>query len=170
MLPDADKNIQVAVRAAVQAGLAAAADTHPGIILNSGRYFDFDGFFFADDPGAFALFTGFFNNPPFAAAFGTSRFDNKETALLLADFTAAVAIRANFRLFAVGRSMSVTGFANFGRGNFNLFFYPEKRLFQRDFHIVTQIRPGLRIRTLLASPAARKIYSRKYPRNRRRQN
>ena len=151
-----NKDIKVAVVTASNSALSFIGNTHTSIIFNTCRNFYFKRFFMVNKTFTIAFFAFVFNNMTFTMAVRTSCLHDHK-AVLNANFASSAAVLTNRSFFAVGSTVSVTFFTNGGSRNFNFLFHAVKSLLKRNFEIIANICPILRLRTRPITSAAHKI-------------
>ena len=111
MVLNGDKDIQVTIFTTTGSGLPAAGDSHSGLVFNSGRNFNFDSFFLADNAIAFAIGTRVGNLASGCLAVRSCLLHHYD-AFLEVDLSRSFAMRANGSLFSVFSAVSMTFFTS----------------------------------------------------------
>src|SRR5687767_2197064 len=105
---DGEEHVQVAVRAAVEAGLAFRGNAKPGSFVDAGRHLYGDRLFLADAARAAARRAGILDHLAGPSALRAGARDREE-ALRIADLPAALASGAGHRLRTRFRAGAVAG-------------------------------------------------------------
>src|SRR4051794_10451501 len=136
------ENVETAGRPAAHAGLALAGEANAGAVFDALRNIDRQRAVARHPPRADTGRTGILDHLAAALAAGTGPLQCEE-ALGLPDAARAAARRTGFRLGAGLGAGARAGLAGDGDRNLDLGGLAEKGLFQRDFHVVAQIRAAL---------------------------
>ena len=153
---DLDHDVEVAVRAAAQAGLAFAVHAHPVSGVDAGGDVHLNGAMDADlaDAVAFGALVG----DLLSGAVADGAFvHHGEEALGDADLSAPFAAVAAFRLRAFGASGAAACGAEAGTIELDLLRDALERLVQRDAEVVAQVRAVLRAVRIASASAEERL-------------
>src|SRR5258706_13004156 len=133
-----DDDIQIPARPPLRARLASALNPQPGPGFHARRNLHFHLLFALETPRAPAFLTRMLHDATSTTTGLTGSRHGKES-LLITDLPSATAVGAVFRLRAVCRAVSLTGFAKFKTRDPQLRSHSVVSIFKRNFQVVTQI-------------------------------